>query len=328
MATSKVGALPPPSSRANLSRCGPSSSKGRLNGMRDTDSLVVKSSSLQLPSNHWMLQASLFLPPEHAFSAKLCQNGGTVDCDCLMCMHDGAKTVHRGLFSFFVSSLPQQSWMGSVMFVPSYTSLKCEPHPMPTCSHFDASCLRRPLKSDSQTCEQASRQHTPCHSTGFTVTETTADGMNSMIPCVTSLPGEGAGSEKCSDIISRSHCDEIANSYKGIHAPGNRIHADGDSDYSDSERCDDNDYDKKGHNTNFSTPKSGPPVCDKAHLGVNQTHPQLKKLLSDESGYYENVSSDFAVSPCDWSQKAVLLTAEDIEEWEDEDSTGMWVRSI
>lgn len=339
MATSKVGALPP--SKAKLSRCGPLSSKSTLTGNHDTNS---KLSSLQLLQDNWILQASSFLPSEHSFSAKLCQNGSTVDCDCLMHVQreDGETTVHRGLFSFFISSLPQgvhQSWVESVIFVPSYADLKCFGPELPTCANSGVQrngSLRRPKNcfTDSR------KQHTPCDSSGFTAT--TADDMNC---AVISLPG----SEKSCDIIPRSHYDEITCCCEGIHAGGNRIHADEDSDtgseyYSDSERCDgdgdyeeysdsqqcDGDYDEQGrdtHSCNLSTPTKSLPAPDKAHLAVNQSHLQLKKLLSDESGYYENVSSGFAVSPCDWSQKSVLLTAEDIEEWEDEDSTGMWVQT-
>lgn len=80
-----------------------------------------------------------------------------------------------------------------------------------------------------------------------------------------------------------------------------------------------------------------PENADQAHLRVCDTF-RLKKLLSDESGYYESNSSDAATSPSDWlggeggawsrmcgdSTPQVVMECDEMEdyEWDEEDDTG------
>ena len=331
MATAKVGAHPP-SSRIRSVR---SSRKNRLNGMHSGDPLVAKS---QLLPNY-----SIFQTPSPSNHSSLSLNRGTGGGhDCLVCVQcqGSTKAVHHGLFSFFYSLQQNrhQTWLGSGKVAPSdpsCTSVKYfgpELLVMPVCSHYDVQMDRQ-----SQNCAAYSLTDHSCELTGFSISETAVEEVNNAVTSL--LPGGEGVSRKCSDIISGSHDDEIVDSNTGIHAGSKGIHADEcSSEYcSDLERCDDGDQDddeeEQGHDA-----QSGIAVClsvpsesirpimqanGQASLSVN--HPQLKKLLSDESGYYENVSADFAVSPCEWSQKAMLLTTEDIEEWEewdDEESAG------
>jgi hypothetical protein len=147
-----------------------------------------------------------------------------------------------------------------------------------------------------------------------------------------------------SDVISGSHGDDetpTPSDPNGIHTQDSCIHSDDGSDtsseyYSDTEGCRDGDDNECNAVVSEHAPTpvqdrshliAPVPVQAKSYLTVSVFHPQLRKLLSDESGYYENFSPDFSASPCDWNQKAVQLTAEDIEEWDDEewddeDSTG------
>lgn len=331
MATAKVGAHPLSSARI---RSAPSSRKSRLNGMH---SVVAKSSNLQLPNY------SIFQTPSN--HSPLCLNGGTGGvCNCFVCVQcqGSAKAVHHGLFSFFCSlqqSGHQTNWAGSGNTTtnnPSCTDIKYlgpQLLIMPACSHYD---VKR--NGQSQNCAAYSQTQGACELTGFSVGETTPEAVNNAGTAL--LPGTVGGSRKCSDIISGSHDDETLDDNSSIHIGNKDIHADECSDTcseycSDLECCgggEDDDDKEQGHAAQSDTAVSSSipskptnpsvQVNSKANLSVN--HLQLNKLLSDESGYYENISADFAASPCEWSQKAVVLTAEDIEEWEwDDECTGM-----
>lgn len=143
-------------------------------------------------------------------------------------------------------------------------------------------------------------------------------------------------SDHTHDLISDSSNDEILEG--NIHEVCKVIHADTAV---GSERYSNCDLKVKQHSSNEleacaslntnpsssvcsnSSQTSAPTIVDsdKAHLCVNDNF-RLKKLLSDESGYYESASSDVPSSPCEWS-KGLVLAFEDMEEYEwDEDETG------
>lgn len=356
MATSKVGSHPPATSKVKLSRYGPPmSGMNGVNGVLDTDSLVAKSSNLHLTPNHCVFRASSFPP---FLSARLCAIP-TLDCDCGVCEGD-VKIANHGLFGIFGSlcfqhPMPPRPWsvqhssQGSVNPTSGHR-LQClcftsEPIVAPAFSHFEVlrSCHQhtgsKGYLTDSQSYDQVGKQH-GSDSAGFPVSVTTTNGINSTLPYMISplsahvshVEATGDCSEKFSDIISRSHGDdETSTCCKGIHGGGNDIHVDYDSDqaseyYSDCERGDDEHVPGADATCTLSVPTEFAPSVlgvAKVHLTANDSRLQLKKLLSDESGYCESALSDVPTSPCDWSQKdADMLNGDVFEEWDEDGSTG------
>lgn len=336
MATSRMGAHPSPNCRckSELNGVKVNRVKGGFNG---SNSLPSKSSDLQ----HWIFKASSFSPSPLLPSTKLWESVDsilTVDCDCRSCnqpKRGAMKIADNGLFGVFGYQRHLRS-QSSQLVSTSFPMVRCfgfgmpEPLFVPTLSHFEVKSNCCPTGfhgsvTNSQNCGQVGKHHT-CDGGGFPTTNSSsnviANGMDSGGPCLTSpSPAQEASgcSENSGDIISGSHkTDEIACGCDSIHALGNGIHASSGSDagseyYSDSERCD--------HEAGRSVDAPSGVAFNLSAPNEPENHLQLKKLLSDESGYCESSSSDACISPCDWSSKDVFLDSYDIEEWED-DSTG------
>lgn len=335
---------------------------GVKGGSKGSTLLPIESSDLEINPEHWIFRASPFPPSPLLPSTKLWESVDailTVDCDCRSCNQPrggGTTKIANGGFVGVHGYLHHQhhprgwrSYLGQTNF-PVHLSVcdgvRCfgfsmpEPLYLPACPCFDVQEQSYPTAfQGSQNCAQVGKQDRE----GFTITTETntitnanaaANSMHQAAPSVTSLlpaheEASSDSSKNCGDIISGSHRADEISSCDDIHTLGNSIHAIGDSEagseyYSDSDQYDDNDECPDTPSFRISKPSTvNTSSCVEANSSINDCHLQLKKLLSDESGYYEASSSEARTSPCDWSLKdAVVLDSEDIEEWDDDESTG------
>ena len=229
---------------------------------------------------------------------------------------------------------------------------------VPTLSHFEVKCSPQlsgegggGAISRSKEREQLCQQHA-----SVSVSESTSSGFEvTKLPSVKStlaskkIPEEASGATtSCSNCCVKVACsdDEIQDSFTGIHDSLKKIHG-CDEDVTGYEYCH-RDFGDSGSDTVVGVQSTGqsasseePPsiesdstLTEKATLKVDHLvidgHCELRKLPSDESGFYETSSPcDVSPGPNGWWQQDCLglrcvgdeEDEEDLE-WDDEDCEG------
>lgn len=321
----------------------------------DVFSAKTPPSDMKLSPRHPLYEASSFPPLTRKLLCEAVgENGQTPQCDPRNGKRsEGVKPVlNNGMFGVYGAICfqhPMPLHAGNVASLPSnsFHTHVCSPHllfpvnldvrhcvsateaiAVPTLSHFEVQCC----------CSQSKSSQGSKHDEADYHVSKTADIASNVSGYVMTADALDIDIEEaCND------GDEILGSSNAIHGLCDNIHANNDtgSEYysdSDSKDCEDLVGDPSVDScdlphSNYSTPtESLITQCGRAveHLTVSDNKFRLKKLLSDESGYYDSACSDVPNSPSDQVLKCdLIMGCEDSDEWdEDESAGGYYLESV
>lgn len=155
----------------------------------------------------------------------------------------------------------------------------------------DVQCCHNEACTVSSNCRQLCKQ-LPCNSADLLVPKSTAD----LVFAKGDSTEEASACRNSSQKLSSDSVRDDVIPTSEIHSAGEDIHAAGDTLEYSTPTSDDHLRECEGE-TSISE--------EGVHLSVNNL--RLKKLLSDESGYYDSAYSDVAASPCyescDWTMR-------------------------